>query len=203
MTRLLIIFSFVALLVIPGKGQEFTPRITKVINKTISKLWKNQDIQQNLCCVQHDLESEIFFKGNLLYKLTAAGQDKGWLVLRRAYGCKVGGCGSGNYSTASQVCAADGNAYEVFDYALFLNEQLEILKVVVVDYPGDYGYEITSPGWLNQFIGYNGGDLTYGSDVDAISGATISANSITWDIVKVHGMMEKVVIDTNMISLKN
>jgi hypothetical protein len=39
-------------------------------------------------------------------------------------------------------------------------------------------------GWLRQFIGITGCELDYGKDIDAISGATISASSLTIEIRK-------------------
>ena len=47
-------------------------------------------------------------------------------------------------------------------------------------YREDYGAEIGSKRWLKQFIGKkNGEDLKYERDIIAISGATISAYSMT------------------------
>jgi Na+-translocating ferredoxin:NAD+ oxidoreductase RnfG subunit len=38
-------------------------------------------------------------------------------------------------------------------------------------------------GWLKQFIGYDGKEkLEYGKNIDSISGATISANAITYNV---------------------
>ncbi|RMG82715.1 MAG: hypothetical protein D6714_10920 [Bacteroidetes bacterium] len=180
-------------------AQEWTPRTEKIIDKNIHKLWKKQTIRRVPLDTGLSLESKIFFDGNKLFELRSDTQTEGYLILRRALGCKIGGCGVGNYNS-SQVCHADGGAYEVFDYALFLGTDLTVKKVVVTDYPGDYGYEITAPGWLNQFIGYAGGDLRYGADVDAISGATISANSITWDLVETWKMFKKLLEAKHLFS---
>jgi len=47
-------------------------------------------------------------------------------------------------------------------------------------YREDYGGEIGSKRWLKQFIGKKPSDkLRYEEDIIAISGATISANSMT------------------------
>ena len=43
----------------------------------------------------------------------------------------------------------------------------------------EHGGEISSKKWLEQFVGYKGGALKYGDDIQAISGATYSASSIT------------------------
>ena len=45
---------------------------------------------------------------------------------------------------------------------------------------------------LKQFIGLKAGDsVVYGEGIDAISGATISANSMTFAVDKVLNTMEK------------
>ena len=47
-------------------------------------------------------------------------------------------------------------------------------------YREDYGGEIGSKRWLKQFIGKKASDkIEYEKDIIAISGATISANSMT------------------------
>ncbi len=68
----------------------------------------------------------------------------------------------------------------VFDYVVLLNPDLSIRKSKVLIYREDYGRQIGSQRWLRQFIGIKPGDpIRYGEEVDAISGATISAKSMT------------------------
>ena len=57
-----------------------------------------------------------------------------------------------------------------------------IMKVVVLDYQSDHGYEICSKNWLKQFIGEENRTLVYDKNVDAISGATVSVNGIIDDM---------------------
>ncbi|MDB4297384.1 FMN-binding protein [Flavobacteriaceae bacterium] len=67
-----------------------------------------------------------------------------------------------------------------FDYLVIFNKDFEVERTKVVIYREDYGFEITSKRWLVQFIGKNSEDsLEYDSNIDAISGATISARSMT------------------------
>jgi len=68
----------------------------------------------------------------------------------------------------------------VFDYVVLFDPDLGIRKSKVLIYREDYGRQIGSQRWLRQFIGRKAGErLQYGTDVDAISGATISAKSMT------------------------
>jgi len=66
-----------------------------------------------------------------------------------------------------------------FDYLILLDKNLIIAKTKVLIYREDYGGEIGSKRWLKQFIGKKPLDtLKYEKDIIAISGATISANSM-------------------------
>jgi len=68
-----------------------------------------------------------------------------------------------------------------FDYMVLFDTELNVRKAKVLIYREDYGNEIGSKRWLKQFIGKSSEDnLKYGVNVDAISGATISANSMTF-----------------------
>jgi len=67
-----------------------------------------------------------------------------------------------------------------FDYLILLDKDLVIVKSKVLIYREDYGGEIGSKRWLKQFIGKSYNDrLMYGDNIAAISGATISVQSMT------------------------
>lgn len=101
----------------------------------------------------------------------------GYASVRKAKGCKIGGCSlTENH--------AESNSYEHFYYLILYNTKVEILLVKVLAYEPEYGYEISNKQWLSQFKGYCSGNIEYGVDIDAISGATTSAFSITADIVQ-------------------
>jgi len=69
---------------------------------------------------------------------------------------------------------------DVFDYLILLDANLVIVKAKVLTYREDYGSEIGSRRWLKQFIGKGSEDhFKYGNQIMAISGATISAHSMT------------------------
>lgn len=68
--------------------------------------------------------------------------------------------------------------FEAFDYLVLLNDSLTIQKVKVLVYRENYGGEIGSTRWLRQFIGL---DKPI-NRVSAISGATISVNSLHYSV---------------------
>ncbi|PHR74539.1 MAG: FMN-binding protein [Lutibacter sp.] len=67
-----------------------------------------------------------------------------------------------------------------FDYLVLFDNDFIIKKTKVLIYREDYGSEIGSKRWLRQFVGKTKGQkLKYEKDIIAISGATISARSLT------------------------
>lgn len=75
--------------------------------------------------------------------------------------------------------------YEKFDYLIAVNLKFAIEKVRVLKYRSEHGGEIASRKWLGQFENYASGELRYKKEISALSGATISANSIVADVPKV------------------
>ncbi|GEM_PF-677285 len=173
-------------------AQERTNKINKKISKGIAKLWPERNIVEVDIATDVTYELELFFEDNEVKELLENDATVGYMLFRRGYGCQIGGCGNGDYADGT-TCSADGGTYETFDYVVFFDKDVSVLKMNVVDYPGDYGYEICGKNWLKQFIGYRGKPLQYKADIDGISGATISANSITSDIQDVHAYMTKLI----------
>ncbi|MFO7702264.1 MAG: FMN-binding protein [Psychroflexus maritimus] len=69
---------------------------------------------------------------------------------------------------------------DVFDYLIIVDTELKILKSKVLIYREQHGQQIGSQRWLKQFIGMTSeSQLELGKDIQAISGATISAQSMT------------------------
>ncbi|MEN8247857.1 MAG: FMN-binding protein [Bacteroidota bacterium] len=72
-----------------------------------------------------------------------------------------------------------------FNYMVIFDSTGKIEKVSILVYRENYGGEISSKRFLKQFIGKeNGEDMEYPSDIDGISGATISVQSITMALKK-------------------
>jgi hypothetical protein len=80
--------------------------------------------------------------------------------------------------------------YDWFDFIVVFSLELLIEKVEIIVYREDHGVEIMNKSWLAQFNGTTGCGLEYGKDIDAVSGATLSAGSLTkavqevcWELV--------------------
>lgn len=68
----------------------------------------------------------------------------------------------------------------VFDFIVMFNTDKEILKTKVLIYREQHGRQIGSARWLSQFTGMSFEDQpVLGENIDGISGATISASSMT------------------------
>ena len=79
-----------------------------------------------------------------------------------------------------------------FDYLVLFDADLIIKKAKILVYREDYGGEIGSKRWLKQFIGISSTDrLIYEKDIIAISGATISAHSMTIAVNKLLQSVDK------------
>jgi len=183
-------FSIIFLLVFPiiiGKPQ--SSLLTKKNKSKVEKIArKTFDVDAIEISAFDKTVISKNLKGNI-FALKSDGNVVGHLALRRVHGCKIGGCeeNSDNSAMAVYVSDFDESSYETFDYLMIIDNDQQIVKVQVIDYPGEHGYEVSSKRWLRQFQGYKGdSNLNYGKNVDAISGATISGNSITSDIRKTY-----------------
>ncbi|TDQ29750.1 FMN-binding protein [Tenacibaculum caenipelagi] len=138
---------------IPKKLQK---KVTKEINKTFDiENFKLDEIE-----ISDDVNNLLVRKieGDRLFKITADTNDLiGYVYIDKA-----------------------PSKTDEFDYLILLDKNLIVAKAKVLIYREDYGGEIGSKRWLKQFNGKTLNDkLQYEKDIVAISGATISASSMT------------------------
>jgi hypothetical protein len=69
--------------------------------------------------------------------------------------------------------------FDHFDFMMVFNSELQIIHLQVLNYRSQYGAEIMSKRWLKQFYKKNSSNFNYGDDIQAVSGATLSAQSFT------------------------
>ncbi len=109
------------------------------------------------------------------YFQIGADHAKGFAYVGRVNTCRSGGC-SGDQNSSNL-------ASEFFDYFILFDTSGKVLQVRVFNYQATHGHGISSRGWLRQFSGFTGNKkLEPGKNIDAISGATISVRSITFDV---------------------
>ncbi len=153
----------------------------KQINKEIRKLFgKNEIVKKQL-----DVPDSLMFgDNNSLYYLQSNDSIMGFMAIRKVNACLVGGCSKPN--------PLNEGRYDHFYYIIFFDTNHSIQKVKILDYQSDYGYEICSRNWLKQFIGYKGCEVSYGNEIDAISGATVSGYAIVTDVQEICELIEKI-----------
>lgn len=84
---------------------------------------------------------------------------------------------------------------DVFDYVVIFDKDLIIKKIKILAYREDYGGEISSKRWLKQFNDLSKDDtVTYRKNIKGISGATISARSMT---IAVNNLLQSLAIIQN------
>ena len=140
------------------------------IEKSIKKHLTKHDISLVPVEVGGDqiLQSEIL-------EITVNNVTTGYVYVGRVNSCRAGGC--------SVLSNDDTVEFEYFDYFLIADSSANVVNVKVFNYQATHGHQIMSRGWLRQFVGYGGDQsLKYGKDIQAISGATVSAKTLIDDI---------------------
>ncbi len=143
----------------------------KLIVKTLQK-YGNAVVMQEL-----DIRFELDEDKGKFFSLSGNELKNGinYLYVGRVNSCRSGGC-----STSGMTENFD---FEYFDYFILFNQEGSVVQVKIFNYQATKGQEITASWWLKQFNEYNGAEeLVVGKQIDGISGATISALSITHDI---------------------
>jgi Na+-translocating ferredoxin:NAD+ oxidoreductase RnfG subunit len=81
--------------------------------------------------------------------------------------------------------------FDKFDFMIIYNTNYEIELIKILIYRSDYGAEITAKRWLSQFYSKQKDSLKYGSDIQAISGATLSASSLTENVNRINKILRE------------
>ena len=150
----------------------------KKLNKLAARVWSDKEIELQALEIPDSLLGDIIS----LNLVTENGKAIGYACYTTAYGCKVGGCAAPS--------KANIQANETFDYIVIYDINLNIKKVDIADYGGQYGYEICRPKWLKQFIGENSG-FKLEENIDGISGATVSATYLIDDLNTIGAKMKR------------
>lgn len=133
--------------------------ITKKVNKELVGIFETEDIILTPINIPTNINNQLEHKiGDFnLFKVEQEKVLKGYVYIDKA-----------------------PSKTDEFDYLIVFDTNFIILKTKVLVYREDYGGEIGSKRWLKQFIGKSKQDnLQAGKNIMAISGATISVNSMT------------------------
>jgi Na+-translocating ferredoxin:NAD+ oxidoreductase RnfG subunit len=135
-------------------------KIEKKADKVISKFLDTENFQKKTIIISEALEGKTTseFKNGNLFSITSEGKKIGY-----------GYIGNAPSKTAT------------FDYLVLFDTNFIITKSKVLIYREEYGGEIGSKRWLQQFEGESSksSELKYNQEIIPISGATISVRSMT------------------------
>jgi hypothetical protein len=164
----------------------YPKHLNKKINKLVSKVFDKQD---SLDLIPLDLPVEYLGYNHIeLFSVSKDSVKRGYITVTLANGCEEGGCPSIDFDDESEF----SDKYEQYYFATVFNKKGELLKVKVIEYDSQYGYEIMSRGWLKQFVKKQHSAFQYGKDIDAIAGATVSGESIVSEVNLLMKIMGKV-----------
>ncbi|OIQ38243.1 MAG: hypothetical protein BM563_06375 [Bacteroidetes bacterium MedPE-SWsnd-G1] len=133
--------------------------IHKKVTKEIASFYDVKDFELKSISVSDELNSLLIhpIKEKNLFQIIISGELVGYAYVAKA-----------------------PSKTDEFDYLVLFDKDLIITRSKLLIYREDYGAEIGSKRWLKQFIGLKeGANIEYGNQIVPISGATISAESIT------------------------
>lgn len=137
--------------------------VEKKADKEIAKFYGTENFSKEIISVPKDLNAKTnseFGKDNL-FRISSGAKFLGY-----------GYIGNAPSKTAT------------FDYLVLFDKDLVIAKSKVLVYREEYGGEIGSKRWLQQFEGKSpvSKELVYNQNIIPISGATISVRSMTTEM---------------------
>jgi len=140
------------------------------LSKEMRQLWKDKSIQVE----QLDIQELQVGKELLAGRLNLDGKPVGYFISNRVNACLEGGCSDPSNSISQR--------YDHFYYLAIYNDEGKILRIKILEYQSERGYEIASRIWLRQFAGFFGNEISYENQIDALAGATVSANALIEEI---------------------
>jgi len=141
-----------------GSGK-FSKSAEKKIDKVIKKMWADTKIEKSIINLSDiEIPDDINIDRKKVYKVTTNSNSTFLCILSKAKG-----------------------RFDYFEYVVIIDKDLNIINTKILVYNSSHGYEICNKRWLKQFNG-SVKVFNYGKNIDAVSGATYSGESITTDI---------------------
>ena len=156
--------AFITILVLITSGFTASKKLEASIAKEIKTVFNIDNYTKQSISVSNNLNETLPLKitETNFFKIKSNNTLLGYYYLGRAYG-----------------------KADYFDFIVIFDKDLIVSKVKILVYREDHGGEVGSKRWLKQFIGKSTGmELKYQKDIAAISGATISARSMTNEVNK-------------------
>lgn len=120
--------------------------------------------------IERKVKQQFFADELFIWKITQAGEIKGFAVLDNVLGKSL-----------------------PITFLVVFDKELKIVNSSIIKYREPYGGQVGSDIWNSQFKGKNGSsNYEVGADISAISGATISVNSVSKGIQKLALLMPEI-----------
>lgn len=142
-------------------AQKFSKSVNKKIDKRLAKLFPEQDLILSFYdSIDYDSSNYDDFTNLKLAKVESLDSCIAYIFFNSSRG-KV----------------------EFFDYMIIFDKELKIINATILVYRSSHGGQVNSRSWLKQFIGKtNGENIELENDIDTITGATLSVESLTYGI---------------------
>jgi len=167
-------------------------KLTDIRNNSVSKAIIILIALLNLSFISYDWEKDIKSRDKVHKNISTIFNSSTYTINSI----------SNNFYTISEseriigylIVQSEFSKYKKFDYFIIYNNSAEILKVEILNYRESQGFEICNKRWLKQFIGNNSdSEFEFNSKVDAISGATISVNSLRTSAFKQTQTLKRII----------
>jgi hypothetical protein len=167
----------------PQPFETLSKKETKKVNKLLGKHWDIEGIEIIPIVLPDEVDNHLKaeFPPHSLFTIKFKNETTSFLTIVDARGCVIGGCDTDQCTNGQCSPYDEAKAYEEFTYATIFDTSLMIKGISVIKYEAQHGFEICSRSWLKQFEGVDH-TVTYGKEIDAISGATISGTNLTESI---------------------
>lgn len=155
---------FISVLVFFISSFNVSKRVDAMIDKEIKSVFEIETYTKGLINIPSEINNTLPLQITDInfFKINNKNKNLGYYYLGQAYG-----------------------KADYFDFIVIFDSDLIVSKVKILVYREDHGGEVGSKRWLKQFIGVTTKkQLKYQQDIAAISGATISAKSMTNEVNK-------------------
>lgn len=156
---------YIGILSVIISGFTISKRVEAMIQREIKSVFKVENYSKETISVSEEMNAQLPVEvtDENFFRIRSNGELLGYYYYGSAFG-----------------------KADYFDFIVIFDKDLMVSKVKMLVYREDHGGEIGSKRWLKQFIGQSSDSkLEYQKDIVGISGATISAKSMTYKMNKV------------------
>ncbi|MBW6491476.1 MAG: FMN-binding protein [Lentimicrobium sp.] len=167
----ILLLIFLSAFTIISDGPQLSRESLKKLNKSISELYPGLNVEFIKLNLSNPSISdpEILSADGKWFAIQNNGLKIGWLMVNKTQG-----------------------RYHEFEFAMIVDTTRKINNVSILSYPASHGNAVTGKKWLKRFSGFSPDSLpVYGSNVDALSGATISGSNLTNSVANALKIMKK------------